>query len=226
MNGINHDNIIHINGNGKNKSQTNGSTRTTLVKNTTSLSNKRKNDTPTKQKIKSYGLKKPTRKPDDLKLISGIGVVLEKTLHKFGIFYFEQIAGFTRKDVAAVDDMLNFKGRIDRDEWIKQAKVFMRGGTYTRKKTTHKPSKRRIKPLGMKRPTGELDDLQLINGVGPKLERKLHRLGVYHFEQIAEFTAEDIELIDSKLKTYKGRVKRDKWPKQARKLHKEYHSNQ
>ena len=122
--------------------------------------------------------------------------------------------------------MLNFKGRIDRDEWIKQAKILMRGGTYTRKKTTSKPSKKRIKPLGMKRPSGELDDLQLINGVGPKLERKLHRLGVYHFEQIAEFTAKDIELLDNKLKTYNGRVKRGKWPMQARKLLKEFHSSQ
>jgi len=178
-----------------------------------------------KRKLKSYGLKKPTRKPDDLKQISGIGEVLEKTLHKCGIFYFEQIAGFNRKDVSAVDDMLNFKGRVDRDDWIKQAKVLMRGGTNVHKKPVKKspPRKRRTKALGMKRPSGELDDLQLINGVGPKLERKLHRLGVYHYEQIAEFTAEDIQLLDSKLKTYKGRVKRDKWPMQARKLYREFY---
>ncbi len=226
INESNRGNIFHINGNGKNISKVNGNTQTTLVKSTTVSNNKASNGSPTKQKIKSYGLKKASRKPDDLKLISGIGIALEKTLHKCGIFYFEQIAGFSRKDVTTVDDMLNFKGRIDRDEWIKQAKILMRGGTYTRKKTTHKPSKRRIKPMGMKRPSGVLDDLQLINGVGPKLERKLHRLGVYHFEQIAEFTAKDIEVLDSKLKTYKGRVKRDKWTTQARKLHKEFHSNQ
>ena len=77
----------------------------------------------------------------------------------------------------------------------------------------------------MKRPSGQLDDLQLINGVGPTLEKKLHRLGIYHFEQIAQLTAEDIALIDSKLKTYKGRVKRDKWPMQARKLHKEFYAS-
>ena len=186
----------------------------------------------TKRKIKSYGLKKPTRKPDDLKLISGIGEALEKTLHKSGIFYFEQIAGFNRKDVAAVDELLNFKGRIDRDNWIKQARSLMRGtknSTATSNKITQKRASQRtsrkpkMKPLGMKRPTGELDDLQLINGVGPTLERKLHRLGIYHYEQIAHFTAEDIELVDSKLKTYKGRVKRYKWPMQARRLHKEFH---
>ena len=99
----------------------------------------------------------------------------------------------------------------------------------SKKKAQHKsspkqtPRKRSIKALGMKRPTGKLDDLQLINGVGPTLEKKLHRLGIYHYEQLAQVTAEEIKLIDSKLKTYKGRLKRDKWPMQARRLHKEFH---
>lgn len=235
-NGHNHTNgsngnIVHINGNGVAKNKNNGSTKIAKVSHLNSVNG---TSTPkkaeVKRKMKSYGLSKPSRKPDDLKLISGVGIALEKTLHKLGIYYFEQIAGFTRKDVAAVDEKLKFKGRIDRDEWIKQAKILLRGGTYERKKAETKPTntrpkigKKRMKPLGMKRPKGELDDLQLINGVGPKLERKLHRLGVYHYEQIADFTAEDIELLDSKLKTYRGRVKRDKWPLQARRLHKEFY---
>ncbi len=78
------------------------------------------------QKRQTY-LKKPTQKPDDLKLISGVGPALEKTLNKNGIYYFKQIAGFSRKDVSAVDDMLNFKGRIDRDEWLKQAAELAKG---------------------------------------------------------------------------------------------------
>lgn len=228
-------NVVHINGrangNGKSNghavSNTKSSKPKMVTKNNSANGTTSTNLNGNKPRLKSYGLNKPTRKPDDLKLISGIGIALEKTLHKCGIYFFEQIAGFTRKDVSTVDDMLNFKGRIDRDEWIKQAKILIRGGTYTRKKPAqkNKPKKRRIKPLGMKRPSGELDDLQLINGVGPKLERKLHRLGVYHYEQIAEFTADDIELLDSKLKTYRGRVKRDKWPMQARRLFKEFHVN-
>lgn len=78
--------------------------------------------------LKSYGLKKPTRPPDDLKLISGVGEALEKTLHNCGIYYFEQIAGFTQQDIADVNNMLNFKGRIDRDEWVKQARLLMHSG--------------------------------------------------------------------------------------------------
>lgn len=181
-------------------------------------------------KLSSYGLKKPNGKADDLKLISGVGVKLEQVLNKCGIFHFEQIVNFKRKDVAAVDDMLNFKGRIDRDEWIKQARLLMRGVNTATEKTKPKATRKsstthsRVKPLGMKRPKGELDDLQLITGVGPKLERKLHRLGVYHFEQIAEFTREDIELLDRKLGTYRGRVKRDRWPTQAKRLHREFYA--
>lgn len=244
-------NVIQLNGNAKKNSNGSLHKQTLKVNNgtaalnvktnangTTSTSEVHSNATkkPQKRKLRPYGLKKPTRKPDDLKLISGIGETLEKTLHKCGIYYFEQIASFNLKDVNTVDKLLNFRGRIDRDDWIKQARMLIRskasGESSKKNSQARKPqcatasSRRpRMKSLGMKRPTGELDDLKLINGVGPTLERKLHRLGIYHFEQIAQLSAEDIELIDSKLKTYKGRVKRDKWPLQARRLHKELHVN-
>ncbi len=67
-------------------------------------------------------LKKAKGKADDLKLISGVGPKLEKTLNDLGFWHFYQIAEWKRADVAVVDDELSFKGRIDRDEWIKQAK--------------------------------------------------------------------------------------------------------
>ncbi len=64
-------------------------------------------------------------KADDLKIISGIGPKLEKTLNGLGIFHFEQIAGWSAQDVREVDDLLSFKGRIERDDWIGQAKKLM-----------------------------------------------------------------------------------------------------
>ncbi len=64
-------------------------------------------------------------KADDLKIISGVGPKLEKTLNELGIFHFEQIANWTAKDVSEVDDLLTFKGRIVRDQWIDQAKKLM-----------------------------------------------------------------------------------------------------
>lgn len=59
--------------------------------------------------------------PDDLKLISGVGPVLEKKLHGLGITKFAQVAAFTAEDIAKVDDALSFKGRIERDNWLDQA---------------------------------------------------------------------------------------------------------
>ncbi len=67
----------------------------------------------------------PAGDADDLKKISGVGPVLETKLHELGIKKFEQIANFSKDDITKVDDRLNFKGRIERDDWIKQAKEFM-----------------------------------------------------------------------------------------------------
>lgn len=61
---------------------------------------------------------------DDLTRISGVGPVIVKKLHDLGVTTFAQIAAWTPEDVAAMDDKLNFKGRIDRDEWLKQAADF------------------------------------------------------------------------------------------------------
>ncbi len=72
-------------------------------------------------------LSKPDGKADDLKLISGVGPKLEKTLNGLGFWHFAQIAKWTQKDIAIVDDELSFKGRIERDDWVKQAKVLVKG---------------------------------------------------------------------------------------------------
>jgi NADH-quinone oxidoreductase subunit E len=73
-------------------------------------------------------LAKPKGKADDLKLISGVGPKLEQTLNKLGFWHFAQIAKWTKKDIGIVDDELSFKGRIDRDDWVRQAKALAKGG--------------------------------------------------------------------------------------------------
>ena len=79
---------------------------------------------------KPEGLKKARGgKPDNLKEIKGIGPQLEKLLNSMGYFHFDQIAAWKKKDVEWVDDnLLKFKGRASRDEWVKQAKVLAKGG--------------------------------------------------------------------------------------------------
>ncbi len=60
---------------------------------------------------------------DKLKRISGVGPKIEETLHSLGIFHFDQIAEWNADNVAWVDEYLSFKGRIDREDWIAQAKA-------------------------------------------------------------------------------------------------------
>ena len=63
------------------------------------------------------------------------------------------------------------------------------------------------------------DDLKLIVGIGPVLERMLHRLGVSTFRQIAHWSDREIDEIDAKLPEFQGRIRRDGWVTQARELH-------
>lgn len=70
----------------------------------------------------------PAEGSDDLKLISGVGPKLEQTLNEIGIYRFEQVADWGPTDIAYVDDRLRFKGRIERDDWMAQAKILAAGG--------------------------------------------------------------------------------------------------
>lgn len=78
-------------------------------------------------KNRPAGIEKPAA-PDDLKMISGVGPKIEATLHEIGIFTFAQIAGWKKAEREWVDSFLNFRGRIERDDWVKQAKALAKGG--------------------------------------------------------------------------------------------------
>ncbi len=76
----------------------------------------------------AHGLAAPMGgKADNLQMISGVGPKLEKVLHELGIYHFSQIAAWTEKDIAEVDERLKFKGRIERDEWVRQARLLAAG---------------------------------------------------------------------------------------------------
>ena len=64
---------------------------------------------------------------DDLKKLSGVGPVLEKKLQAAGVTSFAQIAGWTDKDIEEFDEKLDFKGRIEREGWVDQAKKLTAG---------------------------------------------------------------------------------------------------
>jgi NADH-quinone oxidoreductase subunit E len=65
---------------------------------------------------------------------------------------------------------------------------------------------------------GKGDDLKLIWGVGPALEKMLQKMGIWHFDQIAAWSATELKWVDSRLEGFKGRAKRDEWIKQSKKL--------
>ncbi len=64
---------------------------------------------------------------DDLSLLSGVGPVLVKKLNEAGITTFRQIAELTPEAAKELDEKLNLRGRIEREEWIEQAKELMAG---------------------------------------------------------------------------------------------------
>ena len=61
-------------------------------------------------------------KVDDLSQINGIGPVIVKKLHQLGITTFAQIAALKQKEIDDINEKLSFKGRIERDEWVIQAR--------------------------------------------------------------------------------------------------------
>ena len=65
---------------------------------------------------------------------------------------------------------------------------------------------------------GGADDLKMIKAVGPKLEIMLNELGFYNFDQIAGWSAAEVAWVNDNLAGFKGRVSRDNWVEQARKL--------
>ncbi|WP_298359053.1 NADH-quinone oxidoreductase subunit E [uncultured Litoreibacter sp.] len=90
-------------------------------------------------------------------------------------------------------------------------------------KAEAKPAKKPVakdgKPEMLKKArAGGADDLKMIKGVGPALEKLLNKLGVYHFDQVAGWRKAEVAWVDENLEGFKGRVSRDNWVAQAKTL--------
>lgn len=59
---------------------------------------------------------------DDVIRIDGVGPVIAEKLKAVGITLLSQVAGWTDKDIARLDEELDLKGRIERDDWVGQAR--------------------------------------------------------------------------------------------------------
>ncbi len=65
---------------------------------------------------------------------------------------------------------------------------------------------------------GQADDLKKIKGVGPGLEKLLNEMGVFHFDQMAGWSAGEVAWVDDNMLRFKGRATRDGWVEQAKTL--------
>ena len=88
-----------------------------------------------------------------------------------------------------------------------------------------KPKKRlkmadKLSIKGIKVSYKNKDDLKLIKGVGPMIEKKMNKLGIYTFEQVSQLSRSDIELVTEAIEFFPGRIIRDNWRGQAKRLRK------
>ena len=169
---------------------------------------------------KSFGTAKETEK-DDLKMISGIGPVIEERLYALDIYTFRQISKFTDRDIELIDDaILYFSDRIGRDEWVAQARELVLGEEKRMELLNQiKSRKNRIyyDRIGKARKE-EADDLTIISGIGGWIKEKLNALDIYTFRQISKFTEEDVHTVTEVIEYFPGRIERDEWILQAQEL--------
>jgi large subunit ribosomal protein L21 len=176
-------------------------------------------DAPVAAGIQAFRLlEAPEGVRDDLTRISGIGRTIAEKLNDHGIYHFWQLAALDAAEAKKIEDEIGFPGRIAREEWVAQAKELMAGampraqvdrmgwearkaGTFTRLAAAQ----------------GRPDDLSLIAGVGPKIERALHGYGIFHYWQIAAMGPTDAERFEKEI-GFPGRVAREQWAEQAREL--------
>lgn len=161
---------------------------------------------------------------DDLTKITGIGGWIQEKLNALEIYTFRQISNFTKEDINTVTEAIEFfQGRIERDEWIHQARELVRiAGDKALLLNRIRERKGRVyyDRLGIAY-KHEANNLTLIDGLGLWVEERLNMLDIYTFDQIAKLTKADIETITEVLEIIPGSIEKYNWVGQARKLAKE-----
>jgi predicted flap endonuclease-1-like 5' DNA nuclease len=169
---------------------------------------------------KSFGTASESEK-DDLKMISGIGPFIEERLHALDIYTFSQISKFSTKDIDTINDAIEyFSGRIERDEWVAQAKeLYHNKDNWNELLKRIRERKERIyyNRIGVARKE-DADDLTIISGIGGWIKEKLHVLDIYTFKQISNFNNEDVQVVTDVIEYFPGRIERDEWIEQAKEL--------
>ena len=146
---------------------------------------------------------------DDFIRIHGMTFMLEKRLNALGVTRYEQIANWTAADVSRFEQAFDIKGRIQSEQWVEKARVLASSGA--------------VKPVDNSLPSGtsaslrpvQQNDLKRIQGITLLLENRLHTLGVTSYQQIANWTAAEVEKFGQMIDVT-GRIQREQWIEQAR----------
>jgi len=154
----------------------------------------------------------------DLTAISGIGGWIKEKLNALGIYAFHQISNFTEDDIKTVTEAIQyFPGRIERDDWIQQAKELDKDAHWQSnllKHMEHQKDYRTYNWLGTTHKRNA-NNLTLINGIGLWLEERLNKIGIYTFVQLSQLKKDEINKITKLLEINADKIENDKWVKQA-----------
>ncbi len=117
---------------------------------------------------------------------------------------------------------INAKINIQLDDCQKTLKATENTKPETEEEIALKRIKEKAKDINFERigtaSEKEKEDLKVISGIGPFIEKKLNALGIYTYKQIANFTEEDREKVNEAIEFFPGRIMRDDWIGQAKKL--------
>lgn len=125
------------------------------------------------------------------------------------------------KELSKQKEIANQKN-IQLEECVKNVKVLENRFSESEAEIALKRIKEKAKDINFERigiaSEKEKEDLKIIGGIGPFIEKKLNALGIFTYKQIANFTDEDREKVNEAIEFFPGRIMRDDWIGQAKKL--------
>ena len=171
---------------------------------------------------------------DDLKKVYGIDAETEKKLNGLGIYHYDQLASLSPGQRRWLFRQLGYEGRFPSWwwRWRYDAEKLAAGGAVAAVSAAPVPLAAAIpaapaqaeasfegsKPSTLAAPRGgKADDLKRIKGIGKQNEGRLHGLGIWHFDQIAAWTADEVKWVGGYL-AFAGRIEREGWVDQAKVL--------
>jgi len=150
---------------------------------------------------------------NDLTAIEGIGPFLEKKLNDAGVFTYADIAAWDTAKISAITQQISFfEGRIEKDDWVGQAKKLL-GEKSTESAATEVADARDLSAAEIVVPK---DNLKLILGIDEAVERVLHLSGIQAFAELSRMEPNEIRnilvVVDPALTSKDPSA----WPAQAR----------